>query len=131
MWRDPETDILCKARLDILNRQRKSIDDIKTDKNPHELEFPKTIRYNGYHVRLAHYLAGTYACLPELDIQDIRILAIKNDVPHYSLLYVLAAEDINYGLNFCAEALKTIKHCCFHGWPGPEQNEIHLAPVSI
>jgi hypothetical protein len=53
-WRDPETGLLCKARLD--HRTQPRITDLKTTADA--LKFSKSIAGFGYHRQAAHYTNG-------------------------------------------------------------------------
>jgi len=63
VWRDKETEVWCKARLDFLTTilERITVLDIKGARDARPGPFSRSIQEFGYHFQGAHYLAGLAA----------------------------------------------------------------------
>ncbi len=117
VWDDPDTGVLCKARIDAVSEKSKLLWDVKTTKDASPQGFPWELRRYGYHVQAAHYLAGAQAL--GLDVYQFGIVAVENIPPHGCCAYLLNDESVDYGLLDRDRALKIYKQCCdTNVWPG-------------
>lgn len=88
VWEDSETGILCKGRIDILQKDR--ISDLKTTHNASPNEFRRTVNNFLYHVQDYMYTTG-YEILTGEKL-PFGFLVVESDSPHCVATYELGVE---------------------------------------
>lgn len=98
-WRDAETALLCKARLDLWVPSARFFLDIKTCLCANFDIFGRDAYKYGYHMQMAQYQEGVKAVsgYPPDEIQDPRMLAIENKPPFDLLLYYWPPDKLELG----------------------------------
>ena len=113
VWKDSETGLLCKGRLDKLTRfvGQNLIIDVKSTRNAqppeqdeHSCLFGADALKLGYLFQAAFYLDGLAALQPAE--RGYWILAVENEAPHAVAVYELPDEAIEYGRTEYRRALK-------------------------
>ena len=114
-WVDPETGLLCKARLDYLRPD--ALVDLKTtaDLDPHR--FPALVYRMGYHGQLAFYLRGLKAL--GLDDHPAHLVAVESAAPHDVAAFAVEPGAITVGDELVSRLLDRLAECQATGeWPG-------------
>jgi len=101
VWVDPETELLCKARVDFLNS---AINDLKSCVDA--VEFSKSIASYGYHRQGAFYQYG-YAVLTG-EIKPFRLIAVEKTSPFGVRAAPLSDEALQVGESEVRELLRAI-----------------------
>lgn len=94
VWRDSETGVLCKGRID-LYAPGVVIGDVKTTRNAARREFSRTIAQRGYHRQAAMYIDG-YATLAG-ETLDLTLVVAENEAPYCCAVYHLDEQAIELG----------------------------------
>lgn len=119
VWEDPETELLCKGRIDVLTTDGDwtVVADIKTTTDASEKGFAKAIANYGYHRQAAFYLDGLDALQPRARV--FYFLAIEKEAPHCAAVYELDYESLEHGRREIHDALAKWKQAEESGvWPG-------------
>lgn len=139
VWPDPETGVLCKARLDWLtsphDRRRVLLGDLKTCRNHAPPAFPVDAARREYHAQMAWYRTGLqeqcreqFGTEPEIHCV---LLAVQNSGSHDSTVYDLDDEELRAGDELNSERLQRVLECEeLYGerpWPG----KCHRAPLDL
>jgi exodeoxyribonuclease VIII len=129
-WKDPETGIACKCRLDWVTPG--AVVDVKTAACAAADEFSKACWRYAYHRQAAFYLDGATAC--GLNMRRFVLLVVEKDPPHLCACYELDAMDIELGRQSCHRDLATLQACLDaetrgepNAWPGYGDNVQPLA----
>ena len=101
-----ETDVLCKARLDLLHSSERFIVDIKTTEDASPAAFAKSIANYRYHVQGAFYL-DAFAYAGYTPPEKFVFIAVEKSPPYAVACYYLDAEAIEVGRDIYAENLRT------------------------
>lgn len=118
-WKDPETGIDCKARLDYLSKDHRRIWDLKcTSGSAHPEMVTKRIFQNGYDVQGCFYIEAVQHFYNVSDV-EFYLVTVETEAP-YGLSVVgldpsvkwLGQKKIEVGKKLWKEALAT------HTWPG-------------
>jgi PDDEXK-like domain of unknown function (DUF3799) len=125
--KDPETGLLCKARIDHMHAAASMITDLKSTADASEFE--KSIANYHYHRQLALY-GDMLGWLPQpITIEQRNIVAVESSSPYCVRSAPVSEDDIDEGrdeyrrlLNQIAECHKTKK------WPGYENPKTWTRP---
>lgn len=101
VWKDPETELLCKARIDFLNS---GIVDLKSCFDA--VKFPRSIAEYGYHRQGAHYRSG-YSVLTG-EVRPFRLIAVEKTQPWGVRAAPLNEDAIEQGETEVRAALRSI-----------------------
>lgn len=131
-WSDPETQVLCKARPDIMHGHM--IVDIKTTEDAHPDSFRYSIRKYGYHVQAAMLLDGMNQAKEKSIDSDIKescnsfiIIAVEKKPPYAVAVYVLDEAAIEAGRQIYKSALVDYKKCLEKNhWPSYQTQIISI-----
>ena len=121
VWRDEETGIWCKGRIDRLSMDddghpTKILDIKKHDDNR---DFSYAIRRFKYHSQLAFYQSGVYSLTGMLP--DPHIMKVETSPPFIIHCAPLAARAVQLGWEKNREGMSLLLDCQASGdWPGPE-----------
>lgn len=117
VWRDPKTDLLCKARIDWYTRDRKCAIDLKSTQCADAPEFERVIFDRGYEMQSAHHLYGAERL--GLDIAGFGIIAVESKPHHGCAFYELEPEAIALGFQQCNYYMEKVAKCRESNvWPG-------------
>ena len=113
-WNDPETGVLCKMKIDILNPRLVLVSDLKSTIDASE--FYKTAANNGLHIQNAFYIDHLRMIL---DLQAVLIfIVVEKSLPYGIRLCKLSTDDIKNGRILYKEYLKKYADCFYSdSWP--------------
>lgn len=95
VWRDPETDVLCRGRFDDIARSVGAIADLKSCEDASPFRFPSSIFSYGYHLQAAMYLRGARAL--GIDADTFVFIAVEKKPPFAVVVYQLNSAAISDG----------------------------------
>lgn len=130
VWRDAETSLMCKARLDRRTNHRghEAIIELKTTTDAGPRGFARQVDQFGYHMSAAWYLRG----LDALDPSPRRFIfiALEKGEPHAVACYELDELFLAVGRAECDRALRAYARArAADSWPGyPERITTLAAP---
>ena len=117
VWKDEETGLLCKLRLDLLHEAAAAIIDIKTTSDASEWAFSREIFKRGYHIQGGGYLEGMAALGSAQD--SFAIIAAETEPPYCVAVYDLSSRDLELGRGLWHALLKLQAKCQSEGsYPG-------------
>lgn len=106
VWRDSETGVLCKGRID-LYAPGVVIGDVKTTRNASRREFSRTIAQRGYHRQGAMYIDGYKALSGEA--LDFTLVVAENEPPYCCAVYHLDEQAVELGRREYRDVLRRFK----------------------
>lgn len=109
-WIDEESEILCKARPDIWQKDIEVICDIKTTNDASLDSFTYSVRKSNYHIQAAMQIDAIFATTGS-KVETFCILAAPNEKPYKPYIYVLDENVIELGRKEYKNALKLLKKC--------------------
>lgn len=116
VWDDPATGLRCKARPDVLCDRIGVMPDLKTARSAKPSAFGRQAFELGYHVQLAHYLAGLAAV--GSGVEAACLVAVEAEPPYAVTLIELDDELVALGDERRREALDEYARCRRAGdWP--------------
>lgn len=119
VWRDPETGVTCKARLDAYNREYAggTIGDGKSTEDARRPAMERSILNFGYYRQAALYLGGAREV--GLPAEHFAIIAFEKSHPFLSKVYRIRDDLVERGTTECRALLEEYAHCCATDlWPG-------------
>jgi len=119
VWKDEETGLLCKGRIDklITLDGRPTVIELKTARSASRRGFGGAINEYGYHAQAAMYAAGYAACTGQTP--DHVFVAVENEGPHAVACYTLNDQSAQTGQILFREWIKRYAECLRTGiWPG-------------
>lgn len=125
-WRDSETGLLCKARLDAVNhrRGRRRIIDLKTTSSIDAREFSRTAYNLGYFEQLAFYRRPVLARARKDDDCPVYIIAVEAAAPHDVGVFRLDEVSLGIADDNVQRLLWRVRECREAGeWPGRYEGE--------
>lgn len=123
-WTDPDTNVLCKCRPDILRCNL--ICDLKTaqDGSPRSFQYA-TFNY-GYYIQAA-MIQEALMEIKNVQIKDFLFLVIEKSAPYAISIYQLDEASIEQGRHEFKQLLLRYKHCLeTNDWPAYGIQEISL-----
>lgn len=124
-WIDRETEMLCKARLDMYLPGGEIIADIKTTRDIKPASFSSAVARFGYHAKAAFYIDGMMAL--DKMVSEFDFLVVENQPPFDCGVCYLDcdSEEIEIGRSVYRSALNTYRDCKEKDvWPGHYQNTV-------
>jgi len=119
VWRDKETGVQCKARIDRLTVLSgwSMVADVKTSKSAMRQSFSKDLYFYQYHQQAAMYLDGCDALAPH---PRKYVFIVIEKVPPYPVAVLELEQDaIDLGRDEYKKHLATYAECLASGhWPG-------------
>lgn len=123
VWRDPETQILCKARPDYTPGHIRYFIDCKTSTSANPRAFEKRVWDIGYHMQAAWYMDAR-ACIDGERPQRFCFIVVAKDRPHLVTPIWLDDETLAWAQLQNARARRTFARCLDRGeWPGYRDHE--------
>lgn len=131
-----ESGLLCKARLDGLSTELKTIIDLKTCADANPEAFSRKIADFGYHRQAAMYLRGATA--NGIEAHNFVIIAVETDPPYAVAVYTLTERTgdkapytlspAEYGNHQVTRLLDLYERCEASGkWPGYEDKPVAIS----
>ena len=128
-WKDPETGLLCKIRMDYYVRKHRMIVDFKSTDDASYDEFRKDVENYGYHRQDALYRAG--AIEVGEPVQHFILVAVEKTRPYAPAIYSLDAEAVGKGYSSVRRDIVRLAECVkgktFPGYP-PGIQEMSIRP---
>lgn len=119
IWRDKKTDILCKARIDILHKEQGVLADIKGMQDASPAVFPRLVVKFGYDIQAAFYSDGWKTLTG--DDPSFVLLPVEKSPPYAAATYDVRIETILRGRIKYERAIKIFAEAMKTGiWPGYE-----------
>lgn len=120
-WNDAQTGLLCKARIDLYNRSRCALVDLKTTSNGISYkEFRRTIETYGLWLQMAHYKAALEACGFPVDFEAWITVQVQR--PHGIMVWEADHADLVLAESERRMLLEIYAECEKSGvWPGYEE----------
>jgi len=115
VWHDEETELLCKARIDLWTED--VFCDLKVSRCAHPGAWPGEVQRRGGHIQAAHYLAGARAL--GLGVTRWRWLLVDATEPYEAWAPWCNGPTLDVGATDRALAMQTVAECLRTGvWPG-------------
>ncbi len=108
-WKDAETGLSCKARLDYYVESLGMIADVKTAEDASWDEFRRDVATYSYHIQDALYRSAALAL--DMPVQHFVLLAVEKSPPYAVATYTLDAEGIGRGYQAARRDMDTLAHC--------------------
>ena len=125
-WRNPQTGIECKGRLDWIAAER-AILDLKTTMSIDESWFSKQAWKMKYFHQAAMYREGYAVSSGRGTILPFGIIAVERKPPHACRLFWLDDDSLERAHNEYLSWLELVRTCTENGvWPGPIPVETEL-----
>lgn len=127
VWTDRETNLLCKARLDLYNPSMGQVIDLKTVQlgGASPASFRHQIIKYSWHHQIAFYMAGLEAL--SLEAKHACFLAVEKEAPYLHSYTRLVDEHLGIAMQTNQERLKKLAHCQqFDRWPGYNDTPIDI-----
>uniref|UniRef100_A0A6H2A544 Putative exodeoxyribonuclease 8 PDDEXK-like domain-containing protein n=1 Tax=viral metagenome TaxID=1070528 RepID=A0A6H2A544_9ZZZZ len=117
-WDDPEApEILCKLRMDWVNKAKRIIVDLKSCMDAREHIFKRDAYNLRYHMQSSWYCYGVTQ-ITRIEHRDFYFIAVEKDPPYGVAVYKASDDMTTEGLKDCAKALGIYKRCMEEGrWP--------------
>lgn len=117
-WKDPESGLLMRARVDAAHSEYRVLLDLKTTVDASPAGFRRAVREYGYHVQNAMYQDG-WMLAGGWEPVDFLIIAIQKDEPYLTGNYVLDKDDIQTGRDEIRRLIGIYQYCQeMQEWPG-------------
>ena len=126
-WNDPiSPEILCKLRLDWINKTKGVIVDLKSCLDAREHVFKRDAYNLRYHMQSSWYCYGV-SQITRIEHRDFRFIAVEKDPPYGVMVYKASEEQMLEGLKDCAKALGIYKKCVADNrWPCYPEEVVEL-----
>jgi exodeoxyribonuclease VIII len=125
IWRDPETGLLCKGRIDKVCRSIAAFVDLKSVADL--AAFDRTIARYGYHRQSSFYQWGYEQLTGETLTPWIS--AVEKSAPHCVMSAPLCEEALDRGRERWRAALNRVAECtAANHWPGPKSPSAWRVP---
>jgi hypothetical protein len=117
-WKDKETGVLMKMRLDILT-QENNIIDLKTTESAAEQDFKKSMHNYAYAFQAMFYMEGAKDMLDLSEYPFFEFWAIEKEAPYEMAIYTPGAESLKRAYIQLRNGLNIYKNCLeTNEWPG-------------
>lgn len=114
-WKDEETGILCKCRVDLVNGH---LVELKSTRDPDPDSFARDAHRFGYHGQIAFYHDGVVASGYELE-QPPALITVGTKPPHDVVVLKVSEYEIEAGQNLYRPLLVELAECLERDeWPG-------------
>jgi exodeoxyribonuclease VIII len=107
-WRDPGSNLLLKARPDLVNKKKRILLDFKTTTDASFNSFRRSIANFSYDIQSAFYLDGVNAALGT-DFNRFIFVAVEKQAPYEIALYELDEASIDVGRDLYKQGIKKLK----------------------
>ena len=118
LWKDRQTGVRCKSKMDILRRDLGIVADLKTTDDCGSRNFARSAAKYGYHVQHAQYGDGAAAC--GIDLKHYLMIAQEKEPPYCVGVHQINAVAETRGFEIRHEALTSLATALeTNRWPGP------------
>jgi exodeoxyribonuclease VIII len=130
VWTDSTTGLPCRLRIDRLqrcSRRAYRVIDLKTVSSnaPHKIR--SIVGDQGWHIQLAHYMAGVSACQPGASVYGA-LVTVEDSAPYDVAVWGMGPAEELVATEERARLLATYAQCLASGqWPGRYQTEQDLS----
>jgi hypothetical protein len=107
-WQDPKSELMVKARPDIL--QHNMIVDLKTISDASPTSFQRAMIDGWYHVQGA-MIRDAVRTLQNVDISNVINICVEKKYPFSIGIYIIDEEALNYGERLYKDVLLNMKSC--------------------
>lgn len=122
-WKDELSGVLCKARPDSVNLEKKVIVDIKTTSDISNAGIQRSLVNYGYYLQAAHYRKGVNEYLKD-KVEDFVFIFIETKAPYQIRIIRMDDQAMELGDLHLKDALLDYAHCEKIGrWKNPETVE--------
>jgi exodeoxyribonuclease VIII len=124
-WQDEETDIVCKARLDVVSASGYIID-LKTTRDARDFKFVWQIKDYDIDLQLSHYLKAAQST-KQIRSDAAILIAAESESPHEVAVYPVGTRILFRGEHRRSKAMRVYAECLKTGkYPGynPEARTI-------
>lgn len=119
-WEDPETGIICKAKVDGSEEKTGTVIDLKTCLDASFDSFRRTMFDNHYYIQSSHYANGLEATFGTPYERHI-IIAIEKEPPYACGIYMLDEHTRSLARIICSKIYRLHADCLSNGyWPSYE-----------
>jgi hypothetical protein len=126
-WRDAETDLLCRSRVDGVNRRQRLLLDVKTTTDASPDEFSRSAAKFRHHWQAAFYRSGITAAPGGFQPEAFFFIAVEREAPYLVAVYELSRTAMMQGERDVREALREYAQCKASGiWPGYSDGPVLL-----
>lgn len=128
LWKDSETGLDCKGRLDFLSSFPHAVD-FKTTTNAEPKAFAREIYKYDYHIQAAHYASGGKHTKLFSD-ESFIIVAIEKNAPYAISIHILDAYGLGVGDQWRSHLMERYKRCLNENkWPCyPIEGKVAMPP---
>jgi hypothetical protein len=117
-WTCPDTGLLCKAKPDWMQPDRRVLVDLKTTQSTQARRFGSQAARLGYHCQLAHYASGIEAGFGWKP-SEVVIIAVESEAPYDVAVFEIDRETLMLADMEVKELLMQVKACrTADSWPG-------------
>ena len=114
-WRDYETDLACKCRVDFLGAH---LVEVKSTSKLEPRRFATDAARLGYHIQIAHCMAGAEASRIDVAPEPI-LIAVSSSPPHDVVVYEVPEHVLRIGQDRRRDLLRRLLECqVLEYWPG-------------
>jgi exodeoxyribonuclease VIII len=125
-WEDPDTEIVCKSRLDTWLESISLIGDLKSTVDARPGPLARSVEKYGYARQAAFYPQGVHAVTGTH--QRFAMVACEKKPPYLSAVYTLTPEALRIGQHECRVLLRRFRRCIDRGvWRGLPEGITELA----
>jgi len=122
IWDDPETDVRCKARIDLVCKNG-IVADLKTTTDASQKKFTSSILQYGYYRQAGMYLKACQVL--GIEAHSFVIIACEKTSPYACAVYSLDPALFNIGWDEIRQQLKVWKKCQETGkWPSYNNEDV-------
>lgn len=120
VWEDKHTGLKCKARLDLLNKEKNYFGDFKKSKNAHPFGFAKDVRKYNYYSQVAFYWDGAVT-LGLLDPKYFMFITVEDFEPFFVQPFFIKDNStwLEKGREWYIDKIEKLNYCKESGdWHG-------------
>jgi hypothetical protein len=132
IWKDSESGVMCKGRIDAISEVFQCVIDLKTCADPRHYPFAKAIYHNQYYLQAAHYLKAMEGL--GKPVKNYLIIAVEKEFPFGVQVYRLAEPSIEACKIQRAKLLQMWAACeAANEWPcfSSEIEDIDIPPYGL
>lgn len=120
VWRDEETGVLCKARMDAACFASSLVWDLKTTQDASPAGFAKSLANFGYDLQAAHYLEAVQQSREtDYGVSDFCFVCVEKEPPHATAVYRVTDRNLSAVRERRLGLLRAYGECVESGnWPG-------------
>lgn len=128
-WTYPGGTRRCATRgIDILNRKRRYIVDIKTTVSSHPVRFPRDAHFRGYNAQGSFYRDAARSI--GADVDEVYFIAVEKKPPHVTTVFRLTPSVLIDGEKMIRSWMEDLQRCEeSNQWNGYAQHIVDIEPL--